>query len=96
MHKVLSDCEQCAEHESHRHGRLYGIVELFVSARAEIPRDHDTGSRREAVEEEHEHIRDHRRRADRRERFFADKIAHNDHIHRVVQHLKGVAQHQRQ
>ena len=88
------DGEEHTAYEGGGHGGLDGIVQPFHVFRTEIAADDDTGTDREAVEEEHRHVDDHRGRADRREGLGADVVADDDRVDGVVQHLEDVAEHQ--
>ena len=56
--------------------------------------DHNAGADRESVEKEDQHVDDHRCGSDSGESSRADKIADNDGVNRVVEHLENVSQHQ--
>ena len=71
-------------------------MQAFHVFRAEIIADHDPGADGKAGKEKDDHSHDHRGRTDRRQCLFADEVSHNDRIHRIVQHLEDIAQHQRQ
>ena len=90
------DGEEHAAYEGGGHGGLDGIMQSLHVFRAEIAADDNTGTDREAVEEEHRHVDDHRGRADRREGLGTDVVADDDRVDGVVQHLEDVAEHQRQ
>ena len=52
------------------------------------------GPNGKSVEEENHDVDDHGRRSDGRQGLGADKAADHDGIHRVVEHLKQISQHQ--
>ena len=56
--------------------------------------DHNPGTNGKAIEEKDRQIHDHGRRPDGGQRLCADKIAHDDRVDGVVEHLKDIAPHQ--
>ena len=88
--------EQGAEHEREGHGGLDGVVQALHVPRAEVLGDDHARASGEAVEEEHQHVDDHRGGAHGGEGLLAHEVAHDDAVHGVVQHLEDVPQHQRQ
>ncbi len=91
-----ADGEEDAEQEGGGHGSFHRNMELFHIPGTEGLGDHDAGAGGEAVEEEYHHVHDHGGGTHRSQGLLADKIAHHDGVYGVVEHLEGVAQHQRQ
>ena len=91
-----ADGEQQTQEEGRGDGSLHRLVELFHLLRAvKLPDGHNrTGG--EAVEEKDQHVDDHRRGADGRQSLLAHEVPHNDRVHRIVQHLEDIAEHERQ
>ena len=88
--------EEQAQYKSGGHGGLDGAVELVHVPGAEVLADDNARADGEAVEEKDHHIDDHGGGADGRQGLLADEVADDDGVHRVIEHLKHIAQHQRQ
>ena len=85
-----------ADHEGRGHGGLYGRVQAVHLSGTEIVADDHAGADGEPVEEKDEHVDDHRGGAHGGQCLGADKIADDDDINGIVEHLKDVAHHQGQ
>ena len=90
------DSEHQAQQKGRGHGGLHCPVQLIQFLRSvKLPDGHHrTGGK--AVEEKDQHVDDHRRGADGCQRLLADEVSHDDRVHRVVEHLEDVPEHERQ
>ena len=73
-------------------GGVHRVVHIPAASRAEGPGDHHRGARGKAVEEAQQRIDQRARGAHGGQSLGADKIAHHDGVHRVVQLLKNEAE----
>ena len=71
-------------------------MQFFHIACPEILPDSHSGTDRETVKEKHHHVGDHGGRTDGGERLLAHKVAHDDRINRVVEHLEDITEHERE
>ena len=76
--------QQCARHDTERQVRVDGARDVFIVARAEVPRDRDAcahgKSRKEACEQHDERAG----RADSGKGVRAEVFAHNERVRRAV------------
>ena len=97
LHSGDSDHRKCsAEDKCHRHGRLHRRVQFFIFLCAKILADHHSRADGEAIEEKHLDIHNHCGGTHCGKSLSAHIVPDHDHVHRVVQHLKNIADHQRQ
>ena len=79
-------------YQSQRDDRMHRPLHALRVFRAIITRDDHAGAQRDAVKKADQQINQIPRRADRRQRFAAQKITDDQRIDRVVQLLKQVAE----
>ena len=70
-------------------------MEIFYLSGAEIPTDHNASSNGKSIKKEYHDVDDHGRGTDCCQSLFTDKVADNDGVHRVVEHLKNIAEKKR-
>ena len=75
------------------HGSFYGTVQLLHITRPKILPDGYTCSDGKPIEEKHHHVGDHCGGTDSSERLFAHKVADDNRVNRVIEHLEYIAQH---
>ena len=78
------------------HGGLYGAVEQFVVFGSEIFADDHRSSDGEPIEEKYGHVGDHGGGTDGGQGLGPYEIPYDDGIHRIVQHLENIADHEGQ
>ena len=88
--------EQDTEEECGGHGCLNGVVQAIHIPGAEVLSDDDTGTYGKSIEEENQNIDDHSCGTYGSKCFLADIIAHDNGVYRVVEHLKNIAEHERE
>ena len=94
-HKNTCKCKENPEQYRDRDRSLHCPVEIFHLFGAEIPADHYASSNGESIKKEYHDVDDHGRGTDCCQSLFTDKVADNDGVHRVVEHLKNIAEKKR-
>ena len=85
-----------ADDQGKRNGGVHRLVDAFGVFGAKALGDDHTGTHRHTGEEAHQHIDDGGSGTHRRQRLFADELAHHDGVHGIIKLLEQIADHQRQ
>ena len=93
IHTDRSQGKSCRKTKSH--GRVNHLLQIFPVFRSVVPRDDDTGTHRDTIDEADHQKNQIARRADCRQRVAAKKVSHDQGICRVVQLLKQISEKQR-